>query len=203
MKDCDHLALWTYILLHATHDNIDVIFAGKRRTLKAGEFTTGRNKVAKDLSMSSSKVQRILKTFESEQQIEQVTDMKCRLIKVINWESFQESEQVIEQQVNKYRTSSEQVVNTKQECKNVKNEINIPFDNFWNAYDKKTDRSKTEKKWKSLSNKKRELAMNSVKDYVKNTPEKKFRKNAITWLNGECWEDEADVETKKSFNHWD
>ena len=134
MKDSDHLSLWTYILLNATHSEYDVIFEGKRKTLIPGEFTTGRNKISKDLSISSSKVQRILKCFESEQQIEQVTDMKCRLIRVLKWNEYQGSEQVNEQLVNKYRTSSEQVVNTKQEGKkkkNAKNEKNIVA--IWNS----------------------------------------------------------------------
>lgn len=123
-KDADHFAVWCYLLLMATHNGRDVIFNGERIRLKAGQLTTGRKMIANKTKVSESKVQRILKTFENEQQIEQVTDHKCRLISIVNWGRYQKSEQVNEQQVNKYRTSSEQVLNTKQECKNGKNEKN-------------------------------------------------------------------------------
>lgn len=124
-KDPDYFAVWCYLLLMATHNGHDVIFGGERIRLQAGQLTTGRKMIANKTKVSESKVQRILKTFENEQQIEQVTDHKCRLITVVNWDKYQKSEQVIEQQVNKYRTTPEQVLNTKQECNNVKNEKNV------------------------------------------------------------------------------
>lgn len=33
-KDSDHLAVWIYLLLNATHREVDVLFGGKRITLK-------------------------------------------------------------------------------------------------------------------------------------------------------------------------
>ena len=86
MKDSDHLAVWTYLLLQAAYsDGVSVMFNNRRTKLKPGQFTTGRKRIASDLSISESKVQRILKCFEIEQQIEQVTDYKCRLISIVNW----------------------------------------------------------------------------------------------------------------------
>lgn len=128
MKDSDHLAVWTYLLLQAAYsDGVSVMFAGRRMKLKPGEFTTGRKRIASELQISESKVQRILKLFESEQQIEQRTDRQCRLISIVNWNKYQQSEQRNEQRVNNDRTTSEQRVNTKEERKkgkNVNNEKN-------------------------------------------------------------------------------
>jgi len=121
MKDAEHLAIWSYLLMKATHEQRDIIFNSNRVTLNPGQFSTGRKVISSELVISESKVQRILKAFESEQQIEQVTDFKCRIITIVNWEKYQSSEQVFEQQVNSSRTGSEQVVNTKEEYKNVKN----------------------------------------------------------------------------------
>ena len=126
-KDSDHFAVWCYLLLMATHSGCDVIFDGQRIRLKAGQLTTGRRMIAEKTKVSESKVQRILKLFEIEQQIEQVTDHKCRLITIVNWNRYQKSEQVNEQQVNKSRTSPEQVLNTKQERKKEKKEKNDSF----------------------------------------------------------------------------
>ena len=113
MKDADHLAIWTYLLMKASHKEFDIVFNGERKTIKAGQIVTGRKQIAAELSLNENKVYRVLKTFENEQQIEQVTDHKKSIISIKNWELYQASEQVNEQQVNNCRTSSEQVVNTK------------------------------------------------------------------------------------------
>ena len=126
-KDPEYFTVWCYLLLMATHSGRDVIFNGERIRLKAGQLTTGRKMIANKTKVSESKVQRILKTFEIEHQIEQVSDHKCRLVSIVNWDRYQKSEQVNEQQVNIYRTGSEQVLNTKQECKNEKKEKNDSY----------------------------------------------------------------------------
>lgn len=69
-------------------------------------------------------------------------------------------------------------------------EINIAFDVFWEAYDKKEDRVKCEKKWKALTNDEREACINAVPVYVQSTPDKKFRKNPATYLNNKSWNNE-------------
>jgi hypothetical protein len=124
MKDADHLAIWTWLLLNATHDDYDGFFGGRRVTLKAGEFITGRKKIAACLNISESKVQRVLACFESEQQIEQRTDRQSRIIKLKNWHKYQESEQ----RVNNDRTTTEQRVNTEQEQKNRRTEETTTVD---------------------------------------------------------------------------
>jgi hypothetical protein len=127
-KDTEHLAVWIYLLLNATHTSMDKLFCGKRVTLQPGQLITGRKAIAEKLNISESKVQRILKTFEIEQQIEQQTATKNRLITVKNWCAYQESEQQIEQQVNNNRTTSEQQVNTNKNVKNDKNVENVKKD---------------------------------------------------------------------------
>ena len=126
-KDSDHLAIWVYLLLNATHDNIDMLFNGRRITLKAGQLITGRKSISSDLTICESKVQRVLKSFEIEQQIEQQKSNKNRLVTILNWSSYQTSEQQNEQQVNNNRTTSEQQVNTNKNDKNVKNDKNKEY----------------------------------------------------------------------------
>ena len=116
-KDSDYFAVWCYLLLNATHKEVEKIFAGEKITLKKGQLITGRKVIATTFNISDSKVGRILKTLENEQQIEQQTSNKNRLISIVNWECYQESEQQNEQQVNNNCTTSEH----KQECKELKN----------------------------------------------------------------------------------
>lgn len=113
MKSNDHFALWMYLLLNATHKGYDTIYEGQRKTLKPGQLITGRKVIAKALKINESKIQRILKTFEIEQQIEQQTNPRCRLITVLNWNEYQLDEQQTEQQVNNKRTLNKNVKNVK------------------------------------------------------------------------------------------
>jgi uncharacterized phage protein (TIGR02220 family) len=121
-KDADHLAVWIYLLLHATHKEIDIMYSGKRRKLNPGQLRISRSTIASKLSISGSKVQRILKTFEIEQQIEQQTNFHDRVITILNWNEYQQSEQQNKQQVNSNRTASEQQVNANKNDKNDKND---------------------------------------------------------------------------------
>jgi len=70
------------------------------------------------------------------------------------------------------------------------NDKTYPFDEFWNQYDKKADRKKCELKFNKLDQGDREKIKNTIIDYVKSTPDPKYRKNPLTYLNGECWNNE-------------
>lgn len=118
-KDNDHLAIWIYLLVNATHKEIPAMFQGRKITLKPGQLVTGRKSIAEHLSVSESKVHRVLLAFENDQQIEQQTSNKNRIISILNWDKYQNTEQQNEQQMNNKRTTNEQQMNTN---KNVKNE---------------------------------------------------------------------------------
>lgn len=69
--------------------------------------------------------------------------------------------------------------------------VNIPFDDFWDLYDKKKgDKVKLENKWKVLNDTVRVKIINYLPMYLKSTPDKKFRKDPQTFLNNKSWEDE-------------
>ena len=64
------------------------------------------------------------------------------------------------------------------------------FAEFWDLYGKKSDSSKCKVKFSKLSKSDIELIFEKLPAYVKSTPDKQYRKNPITWLNGKCWNDE-------------
>lgn len=80
--------------------------------------------------------------------------------------------------------------------------INITYSDFWDMYDKKVgDKDKVEKKWKSLNDKQREDVMKYLPLYKEAQPNKKFRKDPLTFLNNKSWLDEIildDLFSKKS-----
>lgn len=126
-KDADHLAIWTYLLLNATHKEKQAIFQGLKITLQPGQLITGRKAIAEALRVTESKVQRVLSCFESEQQIEQQTSNKNRLITILRWAEYQHDEQQNEQQMNNKRTTNEQQVNTNKNERNKEIYNNPPI----------------------------------------------------------------------------
>ena len=63
------------------------------------------------------------------------------------------------------------------------------FDKLWNTYDKKTNKEQAIKAFKKIQTFPIDIEQRII-NYVKSTPEKKYRKNFATWLNGKCWNDE-------------
>ena len=98
-KDSDYLAVWVYLLLNATHKNYDVLFNGKRCTLKAGQLITGRKSIAGKLKINESKVKRILIEFESDQQIARQRGSRNSLISIVNWNKYQHNDQQSDRQM--------------------------------------------------------------------------------------------------------
>ena len=102
-KDAEYFAVWMYLLLMATHKEIKKEFKGKSIMLQPGQLLTGRKAIARHFNISESKIERILKRFEIEQQIEQQTSTKNRLVTILNWKEHQTN------RTTKRTTSGQQV----------------------------------------------------------------------------------------------
>lgn len=201
-KDSDYIAVWVYLLMNATHKEHPAVFGGDKISLQPGQLITGRKKISERFNISESKVQRILKSFEIEQQIEQQTNNKNRLISILSWSDYQDTEQQDEQPVNNKRTTTEQPVNTnknvrKKECKNeISKDIYSPeFESFWNEYPRKLGKKEAYKTWNTVI-KKGELpqviitcAANYKKQCDDRKTETQFIKHPKTFLNEERYKD--------------
>lgn len=165
-KDSDYFAVWMYLLLNATHKESPAIFNKKKIILKKGQLITGRKTIAEKFDISESKVQRILKTFEIEQQIEQQTCSRNRLISIINWNEYQQSEQRIEQPVNNERTTSEQPVNTNNNDNNIYlylfNKYKVENRRSFSEYMKKTKALREDEKWDLLTKEEQTRLMSEI-----------------------------------------
>lgn len=134
-KDSDHIAVWIYLLLNATHTEYDTLFKGKRTTLQKGQLITGIISISKKLKINKDKVQRILKRFEIDKQIEQQTSNKNRLITILNWDKYQiVDKQFDKQMINNCKTTDKQVI-TNKNINNIKNEKNVDkYNNLVETY---------------------------------------------------------------------
>jgi hypothetical protein len=78
---------------------------------------------------------------------------------------------------------------------NIK-EKDILFNEFWDAYDKKTGRGACKKKFLKLDINICEKCVEVAYEYSESTPDIQYRKNPITWLNQECWDDEITQQSR-------
>ena len=182
MKSSDHFAIWMYLLLNAAHKKYDTLIGSERVTLNPGQLVTGRKKIAKDLKINESKIQRILKLFENCQQIEQQTNNLCRVISILKWDDYQQSNI----QLNNDRTLNK---NTK----NIKNIYIDQFNEFWNLYNKKVSKPKAITAYnRAMKKTDHQTIMDALREQKKLWvgKESAYIKHPTTWLNQECWEDD-------------
>lgn len=76
-----------------------------------------------------------------------------------------------------------------------------PFETFWNAYDKVRNRGKCEFIWQRLSDTDKANIMQHVTKYIASTPNKKYRKDPITYLKNRSWEDEIITDTPQNYGN--
>ena len=112
-KDTDHLAVWMYLLLNASHNVHSQLYGGKTVELRPGQLITGRRVIGEKLNINETKVWRILQLFQLSGQISIKTQTSGTLVTVLAWNEYQ-SEQNVEQQ-NEQR-SEQQSEQQKKPC---------------------------------------------------------------------------------------
>lgn len=76
------------------------------------------------------------------------------------------------------------------------------FGRFWSLYGKKTGKDKCFKKWCKLKKSEKDEIFKVLPEYIKSTPDKQYRKNPLTWLNGKHWEDEISTAPDEVESEW-
>jgi hypothetical protein len=86
----------------------------------------------------------------------------------------------------------------------VSDNVNDKYSNewtvFWDTYAKKVDLKKCKEKFKKLKPEEVSAILAHIPKYVNSTPDVKYRKNPLTYLNGRGWEDE--ILQAKPVNDW-
>lgn len=120
-KDSDYFSVWCYLLLKASHAEIKVDFYGETKTLQTGQLITGSKAISTKLKIDESKVKRILKNYESERMIEQITyPRKGRIITILNWVEYQDNDRIDDRIVTEYSQKSDRIMT---ECETPKNKV--------------------------------------------------------------------------------
>jgi hypothetical protein len=74
----------------------------------------------------------------------------------------------------------------------------LPFTNFWDIYEKNVGQDKTRTAWYMISENEQTAIMGYLPKYIKATPEVKFRKNPLNFINEKTWLDDLPKVEKKS-----
>jgi hypothetical protein len=109
--------LWTYCLLKASHKEHKVMIGNQQVTLQPGQFIFGRKKAAKETGLSEQQIRTSLVSLRTLENLTIKSTNKFSVITVINWELYQNTDEVVTSKV----TSTQPTTNHIQECKNEKN----------------------------------------------------------------------------------
>lgn len=193
----ESLAVWIRLLGEANHKPSKKRFNGSLIDVDRGQTIFGLNAFSDKSGITKAKLRRILNELESDGMISRQITNKYSLITITCFDKYQVDDT---QTASKPQANRKQKASKSQHRKNNKNveegKEDIPpsrFDEFWDLYGKKSDRAKCEAKFNKLGENQIELIFKNLPSYIQSTPDIKFRKNPLTWLNGECWNDESNI----------
>lgn len=195
-----HLKWWLIMLFEVNHTEKKITRYYNVYDIKKGQSCNCLRTWANLFNCTPKTVSKFFKLLEKDNMIniEKIGKGKqaLTLITITNYSNYQGSgKQGLLQDVNKEETRSKQTLPTNNNDNNYNNVNNDnkyldSFSKFWDAYDKKTGKDKCYKKWCKLNESEINEILNTVEVYVKSTPDKNYRKNPLTYLNGRHWEDE-------------
>jgi hypothetical protein len=205
--------IWCWLLMKANHkDKISLLKIGSGYTevnVKRGQFIFGRHKAEEALEIDGSTVYKHIQKLQEWNNISIESNNQYSIVTICNYEEYQSTEVEEEQPSNNQVTTEEQqsssrVTQTRilKNDNNVKELIqaNIPFDEFWNLYDKKVgDRKGCEKKYNSLTDEERIKIKETLPEFKKQFSEKQYQPHPSTYLNQKRWNDEI-ITTKPKQN---
>lgn len=197
-SDSEYVHLWVHLLINANHKGKEFLLNGEIVRLKSGQFITGRKKLSEETGIKEWKIEIILKCFETDKQIQQQTNSRNRLISIVSWDLYQNSQQ----QTDSKPTASQQQTDTNNNDNNDNKEINRSaivsemFERFWEQYERKGSKKAAREKYMKLQDKDIEAINIHLPLYLKSKPEKQFRKDAERYLSNRLWEN-GDIQELK------
>lgn len=205
MSSPPRVSLWINILILANHSQKKWIFKGSPYSVEPGQFITSRKSLSAITGISESMVERILKEFENEGQIEQQTTNVNRLITVIKYRQYQFNEHQMIQQEDNGRTTKGQQKDTTKNNKNNKHNKNKYakwFESVWSIYPKQIGKKEaygyfntTVKTDEDYSNIKKAV-QNYLKHLEVDSVGPKYIKKGCNWFDD--WESWVDYKAPKT-----
>jgi hypothetical protein len=186
-QDEKYFRWWMTILLNVNHEAKKFPVNTEIFTCNPGESFRSINDWSKLFRCSKPTVFKFFALLKNDGMLQTKVvgrgNRRKHLLTVVNWQKYQQAET---QNFTENKPETLPKVNPNKNDKNEKND----FDRFWNLYDKKTGKVKSQKLWAKLAKTEKETILNHIPLYKRATPEKQFRKNPETYLRNRAWEDE-------------
>jgi hypothetical protein len=188
---------WVLTLLEARFVDGKEFVYGKFVDVERGSFVTGRKKYGELVGMSEQQVRSFWRLLEDDQMITKGTTRGITKITIINYDSYQ-VDQPGDNQSNPENQPDDNHCNKKdkKEKKDIKEKmVNVPFEKFWDLYDKKKgDKMACKKKWNNLKDDERTKIIETLPLFKAGISEKKYQPLPATYLNQRRWEDDLSEE---------
>jgi hypothetical protein len=174
--------LFLYMLIKANHK--DAKWQGN--DVKRGQFISSLGNISNATGISIQQIRTILKKLEKTNEIELKSTSQFTIVTICKYDCYQDENET----TNKPLTNNQQAINKQSTTnKNDKKEKKILFDEFWTLYSKSVDKQKCLDKFEKLSDEEIKSIFETLPFYIIQTPDKTYRKNPLTYLNGKCWND--------------
>lgn len=193
---------WLDILQTVSYDSNEksIIISGKLVTYNKGQYPASIRFLQERWGWKSIKrVELFLKMLQKGDMISIDKRQGQNVITVCNYDSYnsiESAKETAKRQTGdaKETAKRQQRDETNKVNKETSKEVNISFEEFWEAYAKKVGtKANAEKKWNSLTDQDRTIIMAHIEPYVKSfaADRKQFQPYPETFLNGRRWENEG------------
>ena len=117
---------WSWCLLKASYKEYDLVVGCQKIHLMPGDFVFGRRVAASELNMSEREIRTAVDSLKTSRNIAVKTTNKYSIISVLNWDTYQQTENINDQQNDQQLTNKRPTTDHKQEVKNKRiKEYNI------------------------------------------------------------------------------
>lgn len=190
------------------HLNLKVNYKDKKwkgKIIKAGSFVTSVVKLSTELKTTPKTIRVHLKRLVESGEIEVITTNKNTSITLVKWEQMQKDDDSRANELpiklpNKLPIKLPTTKEGKENKEREEIEIYPSFSDFWDLYDKKTDKPKSLAKWNKLTQAVKLQIIDYLPRYKLSQPDKQYRKNPVTFLNNESWNNELII-NKQTQDH--
>lgn len=187
--DSNTFRLFLHLLLNANYE----VHRWRGYIIQPGQLVVGRKKLSAELKLSEQQIRTSLDRLKSTNEITIQSTNEFSLITICKWEDYQSmimpeqpTNQPAKQPTNNQRSTTNKEDKEREEDK--KSTL-TQFERFWSTYGKDTGRVKCLEKWMKLSEPEIEKILIHVPRYVADTPNVRYRKDPLNYLNNSCWND--------------